>query len=65
MLNKKCVQIAIDYMHKAVVEEETKSSRDCHKCLMKFLLDSFSDDVLNIGAGILVVVSTKLGRSRT
>ena len=49
---------AIDYLHKAIMEEEANGSRDCDKCFMEFLFNCFSDDVFNIGADFCIVVMT-------
>lgn len=49
---------AIDYLHEAIVEEETESSRDRDECLMEFLFNCFSNDVFDIWACFCVVVST-------
>lgn len=56
--------LTINYLDKAIVEEETKGRRDCNKCLLKLLSYGVSNDAFHIGTGCGVVVFTELRRSR-
>lgn len=56
--------LVINYLDKAIVEEETDSCRHGDECLLKFSGDGSSDNAFDVGAGIFVIIELELGRHR-